>query len=182
MPPLKPFGKLLEGSNPPQLAKCAAKVHTERLNRQAPRLILKAKNKTHPTDISPIDYVAAVQNAQRRTDAEYLLKKMQTWVGAPAKMWGPSIIGFGRYHYTYESGREGDAPLAAFAPRKNETVVYLAGKIDEQGEKLARLGPHKMGQSCLYIKRLEHIDEAVLHALVSESVAYLRKKYPTFND
>lgn len=139
------------------------------------------KNKTQPTKVSPQRYVAALENTGRRADAERLMDLFADWVGAPAKMWGSSIIGFGRYHYTYESGREGDAPLAGFAPRKNELVVYLVGRIEDQTDKLSRLGPHKMGKACLYVKRLEQIDEKVLRALVLDSVAYLKEKYPTFD-
>lgn len=142
---------------------------------------MKAKNKTRPSEISAKDYIASLENPQRRADAERLLTLMGEWVGVPAKMWGPSIIGFGRYHYTYESGREGDAPLAGFAARKNETVIYLVGRIEKQAERLARLGPHKMGKACLYVKRLEQIDEAVLHELVMDSIAHLKKTYPTFD-
>ena len=98
--------------------------------------------------------------------------------GAPAKMWGPTMIGFGQYHYKYDSGREGDLFLAGFAPRKSELVVYLVGKIENQSALLAKLGKHRMGRACLYIKRLEQIDLAVLEELVRKSIAALKAKYP----
>lgn len=137
-----------------------------------------AGNKTKPTAVSPQDYVAQVEKDWQRQDAYWLMEMMERVVGEPAKMWGPSIIGFGQYHYRYESGREGDAMLAGFAPRKGNTVVYLVGKIPDQQDLLDKLGPYKMGRACLYLKNLEKIDRAVLEELVVKSVAAQRAKYP----
>lgn len=94
-------------------------------------------------------------------------------------MWGPSIIGFGQFHYRYDSGHEGDSFLAGFSPRKAETVVYLMGQIPDQTELLGGLGPHRMGKGCLYIRNLDKIDFTVLTELVNKSVAALKAKYPT---
>lgn len=136
------------------------------------------ENKTKPTAASPQEYVANVEMDWQRADAAWLMKMMERVVGAPAKMWGPSIIGFGQYHYKYESGREGDAMLAGFAPRKGQNVVYLVGEIPDQQELLDRLGPYKMGKACLYLKNLDKIDRDILEELVVKSVTALRAKYP----
>lgn len=93
-------------------------------------------------------------------------------------MWGPTMIGFGSYHYIYESGREGDMFLAGFAPRKTELVIYLVGKIQDQAELLDKLGKHKMGKACLYVKRLEQIDMDVLEELIVKSIAAIKAQYP----
>jgi len=138
----------------------------------------KSENKTVPTHASPRAYVAAIGSAAQRADAEWLLEMMERIVGEPPRMWGPSIIGFGQYHYRYASGREGDGMLAGFAPRKGNIVVYLVGEIPEQAELLRRLGPHRMGKACLDLKKLDDIDRAVLEDLVSRSVAAQRAKYP----
>ena len=137
-----------------------------------------AENKTKVTEIRVSDYIAGLPDPIQRLDSAFLIELMQAKTGAPAKMWGPSIIGFGDYHYTYESGREGDFFLAGFAPRSRQIVVYLNGQIPRQAELLRQLGPHKMGKGCLYIKRLDQIDRDVLTELISESIAAVRAKYP----
>ena len=137
-----------------------------------------AENKTKVTEIRVSDYIAGLPDPIQRLDSTFLIDLMQAKTGAPAKMWGPSIIGFGDYHYTYESGREGDLFLAGFAPRSRQIVVYLNGQIPRQAELLRQLGPHKMGKSCLYIKRLDQIDRDVLSELVSASIAAVRARYP----
>lgn len=135
-------------------------------------------NKTTETDASPDEFIAAIANPQKREDAIWLKEFCQRLTGQPARMWGPSIIGCGSYHYKYESGREGDLCLAAFAPRKSALVVYLGGNIPDQAELLEKLGPHKMGKACLYIKRLEEIDLGVLEELMQKSIAGTLEKYP----
>ena len=137
-----------------------------------------AENKTKPTDINPRDYVAAIDNPAARADSEILLEMMARITGESAKMWGPSIVGFGSYHYKYESGREGDFFVAGFASRKSGLVVYLLGQFSEQTKLLEKLGKHKMGKSCLYIKRLANIDMDVLEDLITKSVAAIRATYP----
>ena len=135
-----------------------------------------AENKTKPTKLSVPAFIAAVTDATRRADAKALVKLMQSATGEKPKMWGPSIVGFGSCHYTYESGREGDMPLAGFSPRKAATVLYgLTGSSDAEAL-LAKLGRHTTGKGCLYIKRLADVDKKVLEALVAKSVAAKRTR------
>jgi len=136
-----------------------------------------AANKTAATGVDPTVFIEGVDNFARRADRLILLNVFEQWTGEPAKMWGPGMIGFGQYHYKYESGREGDLFLTGFAPRNNEMVVCLLGKIEGQAELLKRLGKHRMGRACLYIKQLEQVDMAVLEELVRKSVAALKAKY-----
>jgi len=128
--------------------------------------------------MSPEDYVAAVEHDGRRADCQVLMQLMRRLTGEEPKMWGPSMIGFGSYHYVYESGREGDMFVAGFAPRKSELAIYLMGRIPDQADLLATLGKHKMGKSCLYVKRLDQIDMAVLEALIVKSIAAIKAQYP----
>jgi hypothetical protein len=113
-------------------------------------------------------YIDAVTPAKRQRDAETLLSLMARITGEPARMWG-SIVGFGEYHYRYESGREGDAPAAGFAARKAATSIYLPDGVGTYVELLARLGPHTTGVGCLYVKDLETVDLAVLESIVARS-------------
>lgn len=135
-----------------------------------------AKNKTEPTAASVDDYIASRANAQQAADCRALMAMLTRLTGEPAKMWGPSIVGHGVYRYTYESGRSGEAPLAGFAIRGRELVVYL--DCDEGGRVLLEsLGKHKMGKSCLYVKQLADLDLGVLEQLVADSIASVRRKY-----
>jgi hypothetical protein len=131
-------------------------------------------NKTQPTDASVAAFVAGLADERRRADSERLIALMSNVTGEPATMWGPSIIGFGSYHYRYASGREGDTPLVGFSPRKTALTLYASAGEDERAELLARLGPHKVGKSCVYVKRLSDVDEQVLADLVRAGVAYAR--------
>lgn len=137
-----------------------------------------AANKTKPTPVNPQDFVETLDDPTKKANSKTLLAMMRRITGTKPKMWGPSIIGFGEYHYKYESGREGDFFQAGFAPRKNELVVYLVGTFEEQDVLREKLGKHKMGKSCLYIKKLEMIDMAVLEQLITKSVAAIRAQYP----
>jgi hypothetical protein len=103
---------------------------------------------------------------------------MERATGEPPAMWGSNIVGFGRYHYRYESGREGDAAPVGFSPRAKELVIYLAADAADREALLGRLGKHRTGKSCLYVKRLEDVDRGVLQALVAASVAAVRERYP----
>lgn len=134
-------------------------------------------NKTQPTAQEPAALLAAIEDPQRRADGQALAAMMERVVGAPAVMWGASIIGFGSYHYRYDSGREGDWAVAGFAPRGKEISVYLAAEAPWQPELLARLGRHRMGKACLYIRRLADVDIGVLEQLVAGSVAEIRQRY-----
>lgn len=138
----------------------------------------KSENKTKATEVSVDAFIASVADADQRTDAEKIRAMMEQLSDEPATMWGPSIIGFGSYHYKYESGREGDMCRIGFSPRKGQTVLYLIDGFEGQSDLMARLGKHKTGKSCLYIKRLSDIDEAVLEELCVRSLQYMAEKYP----
>lgn len=135
------------------------------------------ENKTKPTGASVEDYLAARGNEQQRADCRELMALLERATRQPPRMWGPSIVGFGSYRYTYESGRTGEAPLAGFAIRGRELVLYLVPEEDERGSLLSELGPHKMGKSCLYFQRLADLDRSVLEKLVAGSVAEVRRRY-----
>ncbi len=139
---------------------------------------MSKENKTKPTEISVDEFLDRVPDPQRREDAKRVRAMMERLSGEPARMWGPSIVGFGSYHYRYESGREGDFCRVGFSPRARELVLYLVCGFSGHAELMARLGKHKTGQSCLYIKRLADVDEVVLEQLVADSLAYMRDKYP----
>ena len=134
-------------------------------------------NKTVPSDASVAAYLDAIPDATRRADCEALVEMMSRITGAPATMWGAGIVGFGSYHYRYESGREGDAPLAGFSSRKGDISVYLMPGFEGQETRLARLGRHKTGKACLYLRKLADADLAVLEELIDSSVADMRQRY-----
>ncbi|WP_020570168.1 DUF1801 domain-containing protein [Neolewinella persica] len=135
----------------------------------------KQKNKTQPTDVLPADFIAGVEDEQKRQDAEWVLKMMEEVTGEPAKMWGPSIIGFGSYRYVYPSGREGDWMLTGFSPRKTALSIYLMSGVEREKESLEKLGKHKLGKSCLYLKKLSDVDTDVLQEMVVSSVQKVRE-------
>lgn len=136
-----------------------------------------AENKTHATNASVDAYIAAIDDDEHRADCAALTKLMSRATGAPAKMWGASIVGFGSYHYKYESGREGDMCITGFSSRKPNISVYLVACGANQEQLLAKLGRHKMGKACLYIRRLSDVDANVLRQLVVDSVAEVRRRY-----
>ncbi|HEY0715889.1 MAG TPA: DUF1801 domain-containing protein [Polyangia bacterium] len=136
-----------------------------------------AENKTKPTGVSVEDYIASRADEQQRGDCKTLMALLKKLTRQPAKMWGPSIVGYGSYRYTYESGRTGEAPLAGFAIRGRDLVVYLLAENDKQKRLLAKLGKHKMGKSCLYFRRLADLDKAVLEQLVAGSIAEVKQRY-----
>ena len=128
-----------------------------------------AKMQPSGTDLEA--FLEAVPNEQRRADARELCALLSEITGEPPVLWASGIVGFGTYHYRYDSGREGDAPVAGFAPRSAHLVIYLIGGFtDRHEELLERLGPHKTGKSCLYVKRLADIDVDVLRTLVTRSM------------
>jgi Domain of unknown function (DU1801) len=135
-------------------------------------------NKTRPVERSVADFIAAVPDDVRREDAERLVELLSTKTGEPAVMWGPSIIGFGSYHYKTAAGTEGDMCRIGFSPRKTELVLYLTDGYEGKAEQLARLGKHRIGKSCLYVKRLANIDEAVLEELIDDTLAFMAESYP----
>ena len=136
-----------------------------------------AENKTKPTDASVEAHIASRANAQQRTDCRELMVLFKKVTRHSPRMWGPSIVGYGSYRYTYESGRTGEAPLAAFAIRGRELVVYLVPEAEEQRSLLSRLGKHKMTNSCLYFKQLADLDKSTLEKLVIGSIAEARRRY-----
>ena len=136
-----------------------------------------ADNKTKPTEASVEDYIASRANEEQRADCKALMSIFRRVTRQRPKMWGPSIVGYGSYHYTYESGRTGDMCLAGFAIRGRELVVYLDAEGREQQALLSKLGKHKMGKSCLYFKRLADLDKTVLEQLIVNSVKEVTRRY-----
>ena len=136
-----------------------------------------ADNKTKPTDAGVGDYIASRANAQQRTDCRELMAMFKRVTRHSPRMWGPSIVGYGSYRYTYESGRTGEAPLAAFAIRGRELVVYLMAEGEKQRSLLSKLGKHRMGKACLYFKQLADLDRSALEKLVIGSVAEVKQRY-----
>ncbi len=138
-----------------------------------------AKNKTAETAESVIDFINAVADETKRKDAFELIEIMQNATGFKPKMWGPSIIGFGSYHYKYDSGHEGDAPLLGFSPRKDAISLYLSSSFENKEELLSKFGKHKAGKGCIYVKKLSDINIDVLNQMISLSVSYLQNLYPS---
>lgn len=135
-----------------------------------------AKNKTTVTEISALDFINSfVDNVQKRADSLRLVELMQEWSGFEPKMWGPTIIGFGSYHYKYTSGHSGDAPLIGFSPRKAAFSLYVYTPGEESENLLADLGKYKMGKSCIYVKKLSDIHLPTLEKLCKATFAYLKK-------
>ena len=138
----------------------------------------KAENKTQATVTRVEDFVTGIADENQHADARSLIAMMTRLSGEPATMWGPSIIGFGRYRYRYDSGREGEMCRIGFSPRKGQTVLYLIDGFEGHAELMAKLGKHKTGKSCLYVKRLSDIDLVVLEDMCRSSLAYMAAKYP----
>src|SRR4029078_10357177 len=128
-----------------------------------------------PTEASVDDYIASRANAQQQADCRELMALFKRVTRQTPRLWGPSIVGYGSFRYTYESGRTGEAPLAAFAIRGRELVVYLFAEDKRQKSLWAKLGKHKMGNSCLYFKQLADLDKSVLEQLVAGSIAEARQ-------
>ena len=137
--------------------------------------------KTKPTEVSAESHIAAITNEEQRSDAQTLVALMRRVTGQEPMMWGPSIGGFGSYHYEYPSGHEGDSALAGFAVRGRELVVYIAPGFEGRDALLAKLGKHKTGKVCVYIRRLANVDLKVLETLVGRSVAEMKRRYPQVN-
>ena len=137
----------------------------------------KYQPKTTQNKLSVTNFIKEIPDAQRQKDALAIIDFMQKQSGFPAKMWGPAIIGFGSYHYVYESGHEGDAPLVGFSPRKTEFALYLSSAFDKREELLQQLGKHKTAKACVYIKKIEDIKVDVLKKMVTASIRYYKAKY-----
>lgn len=137
----------------------------------------KANNKTVETELSVNDFLEAIDDETKRNDCLYLANLMEKVTNLPAKMWGPAIVGFGSYHYKYESGREGDAPLVAFSPRKNEISLYLSSGFNKREELLAQFGKHKSAKACIYVKKLNDVNEEILKEMVKLSMEHVKSLY-----
>ncbi len=134
------------------------------------------QNKTVETEASVSDYLMAINDEKRRHDSAAIIDLMKEQSGHEPKMWGPAIVGFGSYHYKYDSGREGDAPLIGFASRANAISLYLGSSFDNREELLSKFGKHKTGKGCIYIQKLEDIDLGVLGEMVVKSLATKKDK------
>jgi hypothetical protein len=136
-----------------------------------------AELKTKPTDPSIEDYIASRASEEQQADCKSLMALLRKVTKQKPKMWGPSIVGYGSYRYTYESGRTGEMCLTGFALRGRELVVYLLAESPEQRKLLSKLGKHKMGKSCLYFKRFADLDKGVLEKLIAGSIAETKRRY-----
>lgn len=134
--------------------------------------------KTKENDHSVLAFIEDVESAAKREDAYRLLDIFTEASGYEAKMWGPSIIGFGSYHYKYPTGHEGDAPLVGFSPRKAKISLYFATGDTEREALLQQLGKHTAGKACVYINKVADVDVEVLRALIKQSIAFLQQMYP----
>jgi hypothetical protein len=136
----------------------------------------KSDNKTTENTNSVIAFIKTVPDEQRQQDALTIIDLMKKQSGFEPKMWGSAIIGFGSYHYVYESGREGDAPLIGFSPRKNEFALYLGSEFEKREELLKEFGKHKAGKGCIYIKKIEDINQDVLKKMIANSLKEKTKR------
>lgn len=136
-----------------------------------------AENKTQPTGASVTVFLKSIDDPRKRSDARKVASMMRKATGHRAKMWGSSIVGYGKYHYKYASGREGDFMLTGFSPRKQNLAVYIIPGFTPFAPLMKKLGKYKSSKSCLYIRKLEDVDETVLENLIAESVTLMRKRY-----
>lgn len=136
-----------------------------------------SKNKTVENNNDVMQFINTVTDETKKQDALHLLKMMEKITKNPPKMWGKSIVGFGKYHYKYESGREGDFMKVGFSPRKQNLTLYIMPGFDRYDSLLKKLGKHSTGKSCLYLKRLADVDEAVLRELIEVAYNYMTDKY-----
>ena len=134
-----------------------------------------AKNKTTETKESVIEFIGKITDINKRNDFSSITNLIKKNTGLEPKMWGTAIVGFGSYHYKYESGREGDAPLAGISPRANSIALYLGCEPGKRDELLSKLGKHKLSESCIHIQKLEDIDTGILIKMVKNSIEHRRK-------
>ncbi|WP_343523306.1 DUF1801 domain-containing protein [Pedobacter sp.] len=137
-----------------------------------------AQNKTTENDLSVTDFLNNIPDENKRTDCFNLSDIITKTTGLKAKMWGTAIVGFGSYHYIYKSGREGDAPLIGFSPRKDAIALYLSSEFKNREELLAKFGKHKTAKACVYVKKMSDIDIEVLKEMITNSVARISSLYP----
>ena len=139
---------------------------------------MATKNKTAETQVSVIDFINSfVDKEQKKQDSFRLIELMREWSGFEPKMWGPTIIGFGNYHYKYASGHEGNAPLIGFSPRKAEFSLYVVAPGNENKKLLKELGKYKMGKFCIYFKKLDDLNLDTLEKLSKATIQYINEKY-----
>ncbi|MBW2937134.1 DUF1801 domain-containing protein [Aureisphaera sp. CAU 1614] len=137
-----------------------------------------AKNKTTETEVNVFEFIESyVDSDQKKSDSHELIKLMSKWTGFEPKMWGPTIIGFGSYHYKYASGHEGDAPLLGFSPRKTQFSLYVYSQTEKSKRVLKDLGKYKMGKACIYFKKLSDINISVVEKLSEETIKYLNEHH-----
>jgi len=136
-----------------------------------------AENKTKRNTVSVAPFLNAIEDPRKRSDAKKVAAMMRRATGKRARMWGSSIVGYGEYHYKYESGREGDWALVGLSPRKQNLVVYIMPGFDPFPALMKKLGNYKTGKSCLYLNKLDDVDHDVLEKLIGESVKVMRKRY-----
>ncbi|CAG4994465.1 hypothetical protein DYBT9275_01398 [Dyadobacter sp. CECT 9275] len=137
-----------------------------------------AQNKTTETPESVTDFLSSITDEAKRNDSFRLMEIMKSATGYEASMWGTAIVGFGRYHYKYATGHEGDAPLVGFSPRKDAMSLYLASDFPGKEELLEKLGKHKAGKGCIYIKKLTDIDLNILNQMITASANQMKQLYP----
>lgn len=136
-----------------------------------------AENKTKQSNASVDKFIRSIKEEATREDCHKIIELMKSVTKEEPKMWGPSIIGFGTYHYKYASGREGDSCLTGFSPRKQNLTIYLMGGFEKQNAQLEKLGKHKIGKACLYIKSLKDVDLKILKEMIVNSINYMKKTY-----
>ena len=142
----------------------------------------KANNKTTVTGADPRVFLESVEPERRREDGLVLLELFDRVTGLKPQMWGPSIVGYGRYHYRYDSGREGEHFLTGFSPRKTALTLYIMPGYSDLAEPLSRLGKHRLGKSCLYLNKLADVDLDVLEEIIALGLADMRERYETFDE
>jgi hypothetical protein len=136
------------------------------------------KNKTNETEVIVTDFINSyVDNKQKKADSFRLIELMQEWSGFKPKMWGPTIIGFGSYHYKYASGHEGDAPIIGFSPRKAEFSLYVFSPTQDNKHLLDDLGKYKIAKACIYVKKLSDINISTLEKISKASIAYINEHH-----
>jgi len=138
-------------------------------------IMANAKVKTIETKNSVTDFINSIPDETKKTDCFALIQIMKEQSGFDPILWGPSIVGFGSYHYKYESGREGDAPLVAFSPRKSEISLYLSSSFENREELLLKFGKHKSAKACIYVKKLEDVNLAILKKMITLSIKHVKR-------
>lgn len=138
-----------------------------------------AKNKMAETSISVTDFINAVKDETKRKDSFSLIEIIKKETGLEPKMWGPSIVGFGSYHYKYDSGHEGDSPLVGFSPRASAITLYFSGDFEDREQLLEKFGKHTTGKGCIYVKKLNEVNIDTLQKMIAKQIKYIGELYPT---